>query len=50
MKLGGHSDETIVKSKARFDNFYRLFKMTQQQKQKNKKLENELNDMYGQVE
>jgi hypothetical protein len=50
MKLGGHSDETIVKSKARFDNFYRLFKMTQKQKQKNKKLENELNDMYGQVE
>jgi len=50
MKLGGHSDDVIVKAKARFDNFYRLFKMTQQQKQKNRKLENELNDMYGQVE
>lgn len=50
MKLGGHSDDMIVNAKARFDNFYRLFKMTQKQKSQNENLNNELGDMFGGME
>ena len=50
MRKGGSSDEVIVNAKSRFDNFYRLFKMTQSQKDQNKNLSNELDDMYGQTE
>lgn len=50
MKQGGHSDEMIVNAKARFDNFYRLFKMTQKQKSENENLNSELDDMFGGME
>jgi len=50
MRMGGSNDEVIFNAKARFDNFYRLFKMTQNQKSQNKNLSNELDDMYGQTE
>jgi len=50
MLKGGSKDELVVNAKARFDNFYRLFQMTQKQKDKNKSLSDELDDMYGQTE
>jgi len=50
MREGGSSDELVVNAKARFDNFFRLFQMTQSQKDKNTDLSNELDDMYGQTE
>lgn len=50
MRKGGSSDDMVVNAKARFDNFYRLFQMTQDQKGKNKNLSDELDDMYGQTE
>ena len=45
--LGGNTDETIAAAKARFDNFYRLLKLTRSQQQQNKKLNQELNETYG---
>jgi len=50
MQKGGLSDDLVVNAKARFDNFYRLFQMTQAQKDKNKNLSDELDDIYGQSE
>jgi len=50
MREGGSSDDIVVNAKSRFDNFYRLFQMTQSQKDKNKDLSDELDDMYGQSE
>lgn len=47
---GGGNDEKIVKAKARFDDFYRIFKLTQSQRERNRKLDRELDDMYGQRE
>lgn len=50
MSMGGSKDKLIVNAKARFDNFYRLFEMTQNQKKRNKLLSDELDDMFGQTE
>lgn len=50
MRKGGLNDEVVVNAKAKFDNFYRLFQMTQKQKDENKNLSDELDDMYGQTE
>lgn len=50
LAVGGGSDELIIKAKARFDNFYRIFKLTQAQREQNRKLDRELDDMYGQRE
>lgn len=47
MRLGGSADELIVKTKAKFDQFFKLFKLTEEQKQKNEKLSSELADMFG---
>lgn len=50
MQLGGSDDDMIVNTKARFDKFYRLFKMAEKQRKANKALSNELNDQYGGAE
>jgi len=50
MRQGGSSNDLVINAKSRFDNFYRLFQMTQNQKGKNKNLRDELDDMYGQTE
>ena len=50
MSMGGSNDELVVNAKARFDNFFRLFKITQDQKRSNKALSDELDDIYGQTE
>ncbi|MCP5161682.1 MAG: hypothetical protein H7A00_08425 [Hahellaceae bacterium] len=47
MQTGGSSDELIVGTKAKFDNFYRLFKLTEKQRKANKQLTNELESTYG---
>lgn len=47
MRTGGSTDEVVVNNKSRFDNFYRLFKMTEKQKSTNKQLTNELEETYG---
>ncbi|WP_440903090.1 hypothetical protein ACMZOO_09250 [Catenovulum sp. SX2] len=47
MRLGGSADELIVKTKAKFDQFFKLFKLTEEQKQQNEKLSTELADMFG---
>lgn len=45
--LGGNQDATVSGAKARFDNFYRLLKLTRSQQKQNKKLNQELNETYG---
>lgn len=50
MMTGGSGDELIVANKARFDNFYRLFKMTDAQKRTNEQLNNELDSVFGGTE
>ena len=50
MKTGGFDDELVVNAKSRFDNFYRLIKMADEQERKNKVLKNELDDMFGKTE
>lgn len=47
---GGSTDDLVIGSKARFDKFYRLLKMTEDQSAKNQTLKNELDDTYGQTE
>lgn len=47
MRMGGSSDEVIVNNKSRFDNFYRIFKMTEKQKKKNQGLTDRLEEDYG---
>ncbi|KMT65202.1 tetratricopeptide repeat protein [Catenovulum maritimum] len=47
MQTGGHQDPVITKTKAKFDNFFRLFNSTEQQKNANKALTQELEQMFG---
>ena len=50
MQLGGSDDNLIINTRARFDNFFRMFKMTEKQRKTNQTLANDLNDMYGGAE
>lgn len=45
-RLGGNKNDTIASAKARFDNFYRLLILTQDQKTRNQQLNQELNDQF----
>ncbi|HEY9017997.1 hypothetical protein [Thiomicrospira sp.] len=45
-RLGGNKNDTIASAKARFDNFYRLLVLTQDQKTQNQQLNQELNDQF----
>lgn len=45
-RLGGNKNDTIASAKARFDNFYRLLVLTQDQKTRNQQLNQELNDQF----
>ncbi|WP_156018235.1 hypothetical protein [Thiomicrospira pelophila] len=45
-RLGGNKNETIASAKARFDNFYRLLVLTQDQKTRNQQLNQELNEQF----
>lgn len=47
MQSGGSDDELIINTRARFDNFFRMFKMTEEQRETNKTLANDLNEIYG---
>lgn len=44
---GGATDEVVVKTKARFDKFYDVFKKLAQQRSNNKKQEKSINDEYN---
>lgn len=44
--MGGSKDEEILKQKGRFDKFYRLFSSIQEQKSKNKKASDSLEEEY----
>ncbi len=47
MMLSGGNDEMIVKSKARFDTYYRLFSKVSKQRKANEELEKKLQKEYG---
>jgi len=47
MAHGGSSEEIVVKTKSRFDNFYEIFKKVFAQGISNKKLQKELQEEYG---
>lgn len=47
MDRGGSSDSVIVSTKARFDNFYNIFKKLVQQRSINQKQENSINEDYN---
>lgn len=45
--LGGATDELVLKEKAKFDNFYNLFKMIESQRLNNVKKTKSINDEFG---
>lgn len=45
-RLGGNKNDTVASAKARFDNFYRLLVLTQDQKTRNQQLNQELNEQF----
>lgn len=47
LSKGGSTDEVVVKTKARFDKFYDVFKKLAQQRSSNKKQEQSINDEYN---
>jgi uncharacterized lipoprotein YajG len=47
LSLGGFENEIIVKAKADFDNFYKIFKSIDEQRENNLKIEKEINEELG---